>query len=434
MIQIAEISLYQLVDLVPNLILAFCAFRSEVRFPFRKNILLCCLLYMALAASRIVTAMMPETASFLTVLWIVIYLAFYRYSIRTYLFKLIFVLLTLLNFGSFIVILETHFSYHVFIEFAGQPYSAVSSLISIAILTVTYPFMYLLFNKKVRPLMEYSENTAIWKYMWLIPATFCLSYYYNLYSNGGIIVYAGSIKNVLFAITFNAGALFVTYIILLLVEESNARLRLEADNYQFTLQSLQYKNLKSQMDDTRRAKHDLQHTVNILQAYLKDNNTEQLSKYIAQYLNSLPPKSATLYSDDYILNTLISTYEEKARNEKIEFHVSIQLEDALMLPEPDKVVLLGNLLENALEACQRQYSQNTYISIAIQQEGAAIVILLDNSFGGLLQKQEQKFLSSKDNHTALGISSIKKITEKYNGVIKFEHDNSTFHSSIILFP
>lgn len=434
MISIAEILLYQFVDLIPNIILAFSAFSGEVRLPLRKNIILCCFLYVALAACRIITFLVPAAASILSVLWIIIYLAFYRFCIRAKLSKLLFVLLTLLNYGSFIIILETFFSFHIFSSLAGRPYSAGSSMISIAILIVTYPFMYLLFSKKLRPLMAYSENTSIWNFLWLIPAIFCLSYYYSLFSIDSMVDYAGNINNVIFAVSYNAGALFATYLILRLVEDSNAKLRLEADTYQFTLQSLQYKNLKTQMDDTRRAKHDLRHTVNILQAYLKDQNIKELNEYISQYLDSLPPDNATLYSDDYILNTLISTYQEKAQKEHVRFHVSIQLEGSLPLPEPDKVVLLGNLLENAMEACQRQNSHDAYISLAIQQEGTSIVILIDNSYCGTLQEEEQVFLSSKTKHTGLGISSIQKITEKYNGILKFEHDDATFHASIMLFP
>lgn len=434
MIKIAEISLYQLVDFIPNLILAFCTFMGEVRFSFRKNILLCVLLYITLTASRVAALLIPAAASVMSVLWIMIYLVFYRYSIRAKLSKLLFVLLTLLNYGSFIIIVETHFSFYVFSEIAGRPYSAASSLMSIALLILTYPFMYLLFKKKLRPLMEYSENTGIWRFLWLIPATFCLAYYYNLYANGGIVIYAGSINNVFFAVAFNAGALFVTYLILHLVEDSNAKLRLEADNYQFTLQSLQYRNLKAQMDETRRAKHDLRHTVNILHACLRDQNTKELNKYIEQYLNSLPVYHATLYCDDYILNSLISTYQEKAEKEKIDFHVSIQMEGTLRIPEPDKVVLLGNLLENALEACRRPCDQDACISLVIQQEEAAIIILVDNSYNGTLQEQGQGFLSSKKEHTGLGISSIQRIAEKYNGRVKYEHDDKTFFSSTMLFP
>lgn len=434
LISIAEILLYQLVDLIPNIVLAFSAFAGEVRLSLKKNIALCCLLYSAVATCRVISALAPETAPVLSVLWVLIYLAFFRFCIRAKLSKLLFVLLTLLNYGSFIIIIETFFSFHVFGSIASLPYSSVSSLVSIVILILTYPSMYLLFAKKLRPLMEYSENTKIWNFLWLIPAIFCLSYYYSLFSTDSMIDYAGKTNNVIFAVSYNIGALFVTYLILRLVEDSNAKLRLEADSYQFSLQALQYKNLKAQMDDARRARHDLRHTVNVLQTYLQDENKNALKEYILQYLDSLPPDKASLYSDDYILNALISTYQEKAQKENIKFHVGVQLEGILPLPEPDKVVLLGNLLENAVEACRRLNSENAYISLAIHQEGPAFVILLDNSHSGILKKEEQVFLSSKDKPSGLGISSIQKITEKHHGILKLEHDDTGFHSSVMLFP
>lgn len=431
---VLQIFLYQLIDLIPNLVLAFCAFGKEIRFSVRTNIVLCFLIYVMLSVSRVIALMNPLYALFMSVIWIVIYLGFYRFSIRAKLSKLLFVLLTLLNYGSFTVILVNYFSFYVFRDAAGYPYSFGSSLIYAVVLCLSYPFVYQLFHKKLKPLMEFPANTKIWKFLWLIPATFCLAYYYNLYSNGGIIVYAGSVKNVLFAVTFNAGALFVTYLVLRLVEDSNDRLRLEMESYQFSLQSIQYKNLKSQMDDARRARHDLRHTVNVLQAYLNDGNTKGLQNYIEQYLESLPSDSARLYSDDYTLNALLSIYEEKARKEQIRFQANIQLEGRVPLPEPDQVVLIGNLLENALEACIRQNSRDSYISFTIRREGKAVVILEDNSYDGIMKEQGKVLQSSKENHIGIGVSSIQKIVEKYNGILKFTQDDHVFQLSMILFP
>ncbi len=432
--RVMEIFLYELVDLIPKLILYFCAFGPEVRGSTRKSVFLCILLYIMLSASRVLSLMGGSYAAFYSVIWILIYLGFCRISVRTKLSKLAFVLLTLLNYGSFIGILVNHFSFYVFEDMAGHPYSAGSILIYAAVLLVSYPVMYWLFRKKMRPVLAFPENADIWRFLWMIPATFCFAYYYNLYSNGGMLVYVGSVKNVWFAVAFNAGALFVTYLVLRLVEDSNARQRLEADNYQLSLQSLQYKNLKSQMEEARRARHDLRHSVNVLQAYLNDQRVEELNTYIRQYLDSLPTDSTRLYSDDYTLNALLSTYEEKARKYGIRFQTSIQLEGSIPLPEPDKVVLIGNLLENALEACQRQNSREAYITFAVQREKNAIVILEDNSYDGVMKAQGSVFQSSKEDHKGIGVSSIQKIVEKYHGIVKFTHDEQAFHLSILIFP
>ena len=98
------------------------------------------------------------------------------------------------------------------------------------------------------------------------------------------------------------------------------------------------------------------------------------------------------------------------------------------------MVLLGNLLENAVEACGRQRDGEKFIRLSMKQVGAAIVIVLDNSFSGELKKEGQALLSSKREGAGVGLSSIQEIAKNYHGFVKFEQRGHLFSASVFLNP
>ena len=434
LLQWLEILVYEAIDLLPNLLLALVPFYNFMRFSLRKTGLLIFLLYLSLCFSRFLALNHLFLATVLTVAWILFYLAFYIICIRTDIGKLFFVLLLILNYGSFVAILYSYILSRYFTEIADKPYSFYSSLVLGLIYLVSCPAVCRMMHKKIKPLIEFPENNRYWSFLWLVPATFCLSYYYNLYSNGGIILFSEKLSNVLFALLFNLGALFVTYLTTHLIEKSNMNLALKQENYFLNMQTIQYENLQSRMEDAKRTSHDLRQTLAVIQSYLNDDNKEGLLSYISQYTQTLPSFSPIAYCDNYAVNALIVYYESMAAKHKIRFTCTVEYPAKSRIADTDAVVLLGNLLENAMDACLRrpEPDQDAFISLLIREMQNMLIIALDNSYGGAIHVSGEHFLSSKADRPGIGTESIRKIALKYNGAVKFEHENNRFHSSVML--
>lgn len=431
-LRLFEIILYVLVDLSPNLILAFLPFRDFLRFSKRNTAAFILLLYFFIILSRIISLQIPKAAAFLTVLWLVLYLGFYFLLIKEEISKLLFVLLTILNYGSFTAIVFTHITCHRFPQAADRPYSVFSTAALLIVYTVSYPIVFHMFNNKMKTLICFPENNRYWKFLWLVPATFCLSYYYNLYANGGVISFSTSLNNTLFAIFFNLGALFVTYLTMHLLAESNANLELKAENYQLNMQSLQYENLRTRIEDARRAKHDLRQSLVVMQSYIQNNDKSALLQYMNSYITSLPEDSPIAYCENSAVNALIVYYADMAKAHSVSFDAKAEYPACSPIADGDAVVLLGNLLENALEACLRQSESVSFISLGIKPLQGMLIITLDNSYSGKINLEGETFVSSKTEHSSIGISSIKKIVEKYHGILRIHYDKNQFHVSAAL--
>lgn len=428
-----KIFLYTFLDLIPCLILALLPFRKLLRFSPKKTFLFVFPLFLMVFLSRLLTFKGSSIARLFTVLWIGLYLILYVITIKAPIYKLLFVLLTILNYGSFKAIIVLWLLRCLSVG-SVQRYSLFSSLLLLIVYLFSWTPMYYMMKHQLRPLIDMPDERRYWHFLWLIPATFCLSYYYNLFTNGGTAAFSAQSGNVLFAILFNLGALFVTYLMLKLLEECNTKLLLEQENYYLNMQSVQYDSLKLRMEEARRARHDLRQNLSVIQSCLQKKEYQKLADYIHEYIQTLPPDSPIMYCEDYALNALLVYYENTARNYRIQFKADIRYPAECGICSPDAVILFGNLLENAVEACTRSKNDAPFISLYTKSIHNMIVITMDNTCSFSTLQCSDGLRSSKSPRMGIGTVSIRRIAEKYHGTAQFRQENGVFYSSVLLNP
>ena len=428
-----EILVYEWLELMPNIIIFGIVFQNFLRFSKIRTGIFIFIFYIFLVFCRILLVVGKDSSVFLTILWILCYLVFLKCIIKTSLTKLLFVLLNMLNYRSFTTILYTYFS--SFYEGKEvRPYSMVISGIYLLILFLSYPFVFSIMIKKVRPVIEFSENKSFFRYLWCIPATFCLSYYYNLYNNGGISGFSSELKNVLFAVFFNMGAFFITWIIVDFIAQNHRNLHVRMENHYLHLQSIQYESLKNKMEESRRAKHDMKQVLRVAQSYLYNKEYERLKGYLDEYLKTSPSEEIIFYCSNYALNALIVYYKELANKYKIAFEISIQIEEIEGIGDTELVVLYGNLLDNAMEACIDEKNKNPYIHFSMIQVGNGIYTVIENSYYGVIKRKEKRFETTKQGHTGIGLYSVEQIVKKYEGMLEVKVEEEKFWVSFLFYP
>jgi sensor histidine kinase regulating citrate/malate metabolism len=95
-------------------------------------------------------------------------------------------------------------------------------------------------------------------------------------------------------------------------------------------------------------------------------------------------------------------------------------------------VILGNLFENAIEACGRMTEGHKFIRLRSRLQYGTLTVTMDNSFNGVVSQKDGKFLSSKRNEIGTGLQSVSAIAEKHGGGASFETDGMVFLSSVYL--
>ncbi len=199
------------------------------------------------------------------------------------------------------------------------------------------------------------------------------------------------------------------------------------------LQKAQYNLILKRIEETKMARHDLHQHLNLIQAYIDSGDQEALKNYLKMYKKTLPIDTSQIYCKNYAIDVLVRYYAEQARQSNIEFYTNIELPQEIAISEPDICVILGNLIENALEACQRKKSGEKFIRICgklINENSISITI--DNSCDEKPIKEGKEYRSSKRNEVGIGLISVKNIVEKYDGITDFKYENGVFFASILL--
>lgn len=427
-----QLILFEIFDVVPFVILAATPFRNKIRS--RKAIVaFTVVLYVLGLIRRSICYITPSYTVIFSILWSVLYLAVYYFVLRQPLYKLLFILVTILNYASLTTIIYNYIGSHLFLNtLKSNPYCLEISLSIIIILAITFPFLFYWMKYKVSPLIETSENNSIWKTLWLVPVTFCIFFYYNLYSSESILEFSSNIHNFIFSLIINAGLFFILSLILQLVEISMLNSRLLSEKHQLELQNFQFERLSERIEEAKQARHNMRQWITILQVYLKNEDTTQLRSYISQFCSSFSIDTSIVYCLYPPLNALINYYANLAAKQNIVFHAQVEYHNYTKIQDADLIVLFGNLLENAIEACNRQKTKERFIQLNVKRIKGYIIIALDNSFSGNIKKDGDSFYSSKRKGYGIGITSIRQITEKYHGTSNFKIEKNVFFASLAL--
>lgn len=231
---------------------------------------------------------------------------------------------------------------------------------------------------------------------------------------------------------------FSSYIILLasLIGQSKATKleeELHISDLQINAQQKQLEHFQDYIEGTAKARHDMRHHMVVLQGYADKKDYKGIEEYLCDCISRLDKKSSGIYSGDSAMDSLLSHYRQLADEEKIRMGIQVDAEESFVVTDTDICIILGNLLENAYEACARQTEGARYITVKIHQSGSVLIILVENSYSGIVRKKDGVFLSAKaKNRKGIGLESVLDVTKKYNGIPKVEYDGKIFRVSLLL--
>ncbi len=430
-----ELVIYAMLNFLPYMVLALYPFRKNLRFKRPVTTILAAVItLLTIGCVFPVTRFPSENTWIFSAFSTISYIAFYFLSVKSHFGKTLFTLLMLSNIANLIVVISKCIEGFLAPHLALQPYRWSFSIIMLAVqLLILVPLFFYIQNVFTCA-VEKDTNLSAWKYLWLIPATFYILWFYHLYSNTqSALEIALQPKHAAFLLCINMGAFLIYHMVTCLINEYDKNAALKSQNNQLLLQKLQYENLKGKIAETRRAKHDLRHHITVMTGYLHDGKLEELEAYLTSYRNSLPDDTSVVLCQNYAVNLLFVYFAQQAKENDIQFCVHADIPEQLTIAENDLSVLLGNLLENAMDACLAQATDNRRIVVRAKRKDDALLLAIDNTFdGNIKQNKNGVFLSTKHDGPGLGLESARQIALHYNGVFQAEQKNGMFYVSVLL--
>lgn len=166
---------------------------------------------------------------------------------------------------------------------------------------------------------------------------------------------------------------------------------------------------------------------------MENDEYEKVRTFLGMYEAELESQRRKHWSPiatlDFILNMKIRRIEGLG----IKFTVKTDI-DSIKIDESDFVVLMGNLLDNAIEAAAKCPLESRAISLWLKEVNGMFLITMENTAPIEPEQKNGRFLTSKKNKKehGWGVQSMRHIVEKYDGDIKFEYEAGSFRVEITI--
>lgn len=221
--------------------------------------------------------------------------------------------------------------------------------------------------------------------------------------------------------------LFIATVFLFFAYQYNA----ERETQLFALQQaeektktdmLYYEILEKQNSNLRTYTHD---TKNHLSAIKNLNTDPDIENYISEMFENLANYSNISHSGNKVFDVIIDKYMTECSLRNIRFDIDIKNNNLSKIEHYDLVTILGNLLDNAIEAVDKTEIKN--ISLETDYRNNFSIIIISNNCS-VQPKLDTNFLpiTTKSNKNAhgFGTRNIRKAVEKYNGDLSFYYDDN----------
>ena len=215
-----------------------------------------------------------------------------------------------------------------------------------------------------------------------------------------------------------------------ILQEENNTLVMEEQ-----LQHQKYCEMVEVMEQNRELIHDTKHHFLVVQEYLKNEEYENLQKYIKQISDEFQRTVPKVYTGIKILDFILEQKRVVAQKSGIRYEIDTMLLTGIPTTEQETCALFGNLLDNAIEACCLVETEEKWIEIQINQSNQLLSIEVLNTFEIPCIRKQGVFETIKEERSVhgYGIKSMRRIVDKHQGLITYEEKEKIFITKITFF-
>lgn len=181
---------------------------------------------------------------------------------------------------------------------------------------------------------------------------------------------------------------------------------------------------------TNSVRHEMLHHMTALMGILKNGEEERACEYIASVTDEIIHLPTVRYSQNILVNVIAGTYLDKAKEAGIQVEHSFQIPADLEISDEDLSVFLTNMLQNALQACERMNrEEERYIRVKMYLSNNFLFIGCVNSRprGEERETGEQRGKHGRTHgRHGFGMEAMSRIAEKYGSILKIEEAPQEF--------
>lgn len=190
-----------------------------------------------------------------------------------------------------------------------------------------------------------------------------------------------------------------------------------------------YAEVENMYTKMRGWRHDYRHHIQTMKVHAAKGEYEEITKYLDMLDDDLTNVETVIRTGnrmaDAILNSKLSLAAEKEIHVKAEAKIPV----SLTVSELDLCIIIGNLLDNAIEACMELPPDQRLIRIYMEMKGQYLYLALTNTAGG---RKKHSFGTTRGEGHGLGIARVDAVVKKCGGYITRASEDEAFSTEVLL--
>ena len=222
------------------------------------------------------------------------------------------------------------------------------------------------------------------------------------------------------------------YIVIEMKKENEERIKEKQAYNRLETKNDYYEKVEESQNQIRRLYHDMNnHLYNI---QMMNKSSEDASDYIVSLQNELKEARKTRVSGNSLFDIIVDEKMNICQSKGIDFKIDVDSKNTGFIKNMDMSSILANILDNAIEACDKMTSNKKYIKLTSMWADDMFVIICENSKENEVKKIGDRFITDKLNKSehGIGIKSVEKSVKNYDGNMMIFCDDNLFKVKIMI--
>ena len=285
---------------------------------------------------------------------------------------------------------------------------------------------------------------SVYRFSYMIVAWILLSFIWNhyhflkeerIFSTIIILLYLGILFLGVYYDGFIAGG--IAALIFILLEYLLQRIMKREEDKTIIYQN---KLMKQQMDEIeniymtmRGWRHDYHNHLQSLKGYLSLNKVEQMKDYLNELETDLDSIDTLYHSGNLQLDSILNAKLAIAEKGQIRIHCDASIPPQLHVSDLDLCVILGNLLDNAIESCRKiKDPDERFIRVYIGILKKQLYISITNATSETVKQRTDHYFTTKRGDHGHGLKRVDQVVKKYDGYLNRQNEPGVFATEIVL--
>jgi sensor histidine kinase YesM len=213
------------------------------------------------------------------------------------------------------------------------------------------------------------------------------------------------------------------------VEENEKQLLIQQNE----AYSRQFELIQQSQQSIRMIRHDMKNHMMTLNSLMAIGDRQELFEYMKKINANIETETVHVDTGNHYVDSILNYKIEEAIRAGAQVKVEIHIPDKLNIQAFDLNVIIGNLMDNAIEGSRE--AEDKRITFEMVLDRSMLFIKVQNHYDGHLNRRKGEFRSTKGNEKlrGIGLRSVQSAVSIYDGTVDFETKNKLFEVTILLY-